>query len=145
MRKLHLTIIVAAISVGSPADACRAYRSPEQMVADGYRGGSISAVALVEIDSAKHTRSPIGDAHPWSASARVERVLRGSYSAQNIVFERGWGSAACQEAHPLPKAGDRWVVYFWRRTERDHAVWATYPFDVAVSADPSLSLLSNGH
>lgn len=144
MRKAHLAIVVAALSFGSAVEACRVARSPEQRVADGYRSGAISAVAIVAVDRAQYTQPPSGDAHPWVASASVRKILRGSYGAETITFERGWGSAACEEEYPLPKAGDRWVEYLWRGADRNQAVWVTYPFDVAALADPYLSLFSIG-
>lgn len=111
------------------------------MLADGYRQGIISTVAVVRVEEAQHIRPPSGDTHPWLASGRILRVVRGAYPAPTIGIERGWGSAASQEADPLPKAGDRWVVYLWQRADREQAVWVAYPVAVAIQADPSLSRL----
>lgn len=138
IAKWNLVAVLAALIFAAPAYACRVYRPPEQRIADGYRKGAISAVAFVTIESAEYTSPALSDSHPWSATAKIGRVIKGAYSARTVKFVRGWGSAACDDGQPLPKVGDRWVVYFWKPPERDQEAWATYPIDVASLADPSI-------
>ena len=138
VSRYSLLAILASFVFATPSEACRVYRSPEQRIADGYRSGAISAVALVTIESATYTSEPFGDSHPWSATAKIDRVLRGAYQTKSVSFVRGWGSAACDDGHSAPKAGDRWVVYFWKPAEREQEAWVTYPLDIAALADPSV-------
>ena len=130
---------MAAATLMAPAgsaQACRAAFSPAERLSMGYRAGAISAAVLVRVTEAHYTRGRFSDAHPWRATATVEGVLRGAYPARNVVFERGWGSAACDDGHAVPAAGERWVVYFWRRGPGDQPVWYSYPAQVAFAADP---------
>jgi hypothetical protein len=133
---LSIVAMLLSVTVATPSTACAVWRSPEQTLSDGYRVGAISAVALVTIRSARYTHEPVGDAHFWSADATIERVVRGTYRAKTVQFKRGGGSAACEERPPLPlpKPGDRWVVYLWKRPQGDYAVWRTYPSSVAAGA-----------
>jgi hypothetical protein len=131
--------VAAALTIATPSEACRVYRPPAQRVADGYKTRTVSAVTLVKVLDANYTRLPISDAHPWSASAKIVQVLHGSYSRQMVHFERGWGSAACDDGLPPPAVGELWVVYFWKRAEGDQPVWVSYPAKVAFAADPSLA------
>jgi hypothetical protein len=140
---LSVMAMLSTIAIATPSEACRAWRSPQQKLADGYRISAISAVALITIKTAEYTAEPSADAHPWSASAKIDRVVFGSYDGKSVSFGRGWGSAACDEGYPLPKPGDRWVVYFWKRPEGDQIVWATYPLAIASNADPSLPITAN--
>jgi hypothetical protein len=107
-------------------------------LAGGYKSGAISSVAIVRITGAEYTGEPVGGAHPWQASADIERIIQGSPPAQTVRFERGWGSAACDDGRPPPTIGELWVVYFWRRSSGDQPVWQTYPADVAFEADPRI-------
>lgn len=140
MKLLSFAVAVAILTTGASAQACRAYRSPAQRLSDGYKNGAISAVALVTISRADYTQASNGDAHPWAASATVQRVVRGRYPERIVRFERGWGSSACDDGLPPPKKGESWVVYFWKRAEGDQLVWQTYPAEVVSAADPLLSL-----
>jgi hypothetical protein len=127
-----------AVAGASPSSACRVYLPPERRLAMGYERGAISAVALVRVTSAGYTRAPIGDAHPWRALATIQRLFRGSYPAPVARFDRGMGSAACDDGRPPPKAGELWVIYFWQRGRGDQPVWQSYPADIAFRADPRL-------
>ncbi|MES2442930.1 MAG: hypothetical protein V4574_08875 [Pseudomonadota bacterium] len=133
-----IAIAGALLAMPSPSRACRVYLAPAQRLAMGYDSGAISAVALVRITGAGYTGVRRGDAHPWRASATVRRLLRGSHTATSVGFERGWGSAACDDGRPPPKAGEVWVIYFWKRPDGEQAVWLTYPASVAFEADPRL-------
>jgi hypothetical protein len=133
-----LALAGAMVAGAPPSRACRAHFSPEQRLAMGYQSGAISAVALVRIADAGYTRAPFGDAHPWRATATVRQLLQGSYTARTVRFERGWGSSACDDGRPPPKAGEVWVIYFWKRAEGDQPVWLSYPASVAFEADPRL-------
>jgi hypothetical protein len=137
----NLTMLVLGMFLAAQcADvhACKRMDSPEQKLKGGYETGAIAAVALVTISSATYIRKSDGDAHPWRASANVSQVLRGNYASKSVTFERGWGSAACDDGEPAPKLGAKWAVYFWKKLDGTLAVWKTYPADVANSADPKL-------
>jgi hypothetical protein len=133
-----MAVALATAFAASPSQACAVVLSPAAKLAGGYKSGAISSVALVRITNAKYTAEPVGDAHPWQASGAVERTLRGAIPARIVRFERGWGSAACDDGRPPPKIGERWVVYFWRRGPGDERVWQSYPAKVAFEADPRL-------
>ena len=137
---LSVLAILSTIVLATPSEACRVGRSPQQKLDEGYRIGAISAAALITIKTADYISDSVADTHPWSASAKIDRVVLGSYGARLVSFSRGWGSAACDEGYPPPKLGDRWVVYFWKRPQGDQAVWATYPLAIASNADPSLPI-----
>lgn len=139
MRPTILAASLTMLLVSAPADACRVNRPPAQRLFDGRKSGAITAVALVTISKAAYTHEPVSDAHPWAAWASVEQVVQGAYPSKTVRFERGWGSAACDDGLPPPKAGERWVVYFWKRAEGDLAVWQAYPLAVAKAADPMLT------
>jgi hypothetical protein len=139
MRKAYLwAAAMATLPLATPSQACRFAQSAEDRLASGYASKAISAVALVRITKAGYIGPAAGDAHPWRASATVLRVLRGSYAGHRLSFERGWGSSACDDGRPPPKAGELWVVYFWSRGPGDQPVWKTYPADVARAADPKI-------
>lgn len=97
----------------------------EARLATAFENGTISGVALVEIESAQHIAPPIADAHPWQAKARLDEVLWGNGPfPDSIEFERGHGSSACEVSPaPLPRTGDRWVIYFWRDGEGRLQPW----------------------
>jgi hypothetical protein len=136
---LFSIIVLAAVAIATPGEACTiAPPTPERKIAEGYRTGTISAVAVVRIEKAGYTGQQRGDAHPWAATTKVARMLRGSYPAKTVRLMRGWGSAACDDGRPAPSTGDQWVVYFWRPPAGDQVVWITYPLGVAATADPNV-------
>ena len=134
-----VTAGAAALAVSGACQACRVSLPPARRLALGYERGAISAIALVRIKQAGYTQAPFSDAHPWRASGTVERVLRGSYPHAVVSFERGFGSSACDDGRLPPKAGERWVIYFWKRGAGDQPVWLSYPATLAYAADPFLS------
>ena len=138
--KWSIILALAVTAIATPSAACRVALPPEQRIAMGYQRGTISAVLLVQVKAAKYTAAAFSDAHPWQATATVERVLRGSYPAKVVRFTRGWGSAACDDGHPVAKSGEKWVVYLWKRRDGDQTVWQTYPARIAFAADPRLWL-----
>lgn len=138
--RAFLSVIAAlsTVAIATPSNACRAWRSPEQKIASGNAAGAISSIVVVTIDEAHYTGSPDGDVHVWTAVATINRLMRGSYVAKTVSLTRGFGSAACDEGYALPKPGDRWVVYFSKRSPADQAVWNTFPLEIAAVSDPSL-------
>ena len=130
--------LVLAVAISSPSLACRVSLSPKDRLASGYNRGTISAVVLVQIAEADYSAPPSFDAHPWIATGSVAGIYRGEYTRPTVRFERGHGSAACDDGHPPPKAGERWIVYFWKRGEGDQQVWQSYPAETALKADPNL-------
>lgn len=140
MVSVRWSVIVASVvaAISTPSHACRVFLMPKKRLDSGYES-AISAVALVRVTEAQYTHAPIADAHPWRATATVLQVFQGSYPAKTMQFQRGWGSAACDDRSPIAKAGSLWVVYFWKRAEGDQPVWQSYPADVAFKADPRLT------
>lgn len=134
--RLATTISCALALASVPVQACRVRLSAEENLHGAYENGILSSVAVVTIVEAKYTHQPISDAHPWSATANVDLLLLGSFESKTVTFERGWGSAACDDGHPLAQAGEKWIVYFWKHPERGQLVWASYPLEVASAADP---------
>lgn len=134
--RLAATIGCVLALASVPAQACRVRLSAEERLHGAYEKGIFSSVAVVTIAEAKYTQQPISDAHPWSATARVDLLLLGSFEPKTVTFERGWGSAACDDGQPLAKAGEKWIVYFWKHPERGQLVWASYPLEIASAADP---------
>ncbi len=134
--RLAATICCALALASVQAQACRVRLSAGENLQGAYEKGIFSSVAVVTITGAKYTQQPIFDAHPWSATANVDLLLLGSFEPNTVTFERGWGSAACDDGQPLAKAGEKWIVYFWKYPERGQLVWASYPLEVASAADP---------
>jgi hypothetical protein len=135
--RLTFALAIGAAS-GSPSEACRVFLPAAERLAFGYQRGAISAVAVVRITKATYVGLPHGDAHPWRAEAVVERALSGSFKGNRVAFNRGHGSAACDDGHPAPRAGNRWIIYFWKPIGRGHEVWQSYPAAEALRADPRL-------
>lgn len=107
MRLVLLTVTLGIAAIPSAGQACRVFRSANQRLSDGYRSGAISAVALVTVTKADYVAEPSGDAHPWTASATIDRMLESKASGKLARFDRGRGSAACDDLTPLPRGGDR--------------------------------------
>jgi hypothetical protein len=141
MRSFLLGIcLVALAATAAPALACKRIDSPNQKLENGYNGNAIVAVALVKISDGRYThpKAEDGDNHPWEVTATVQRMLKGEYEPKSVKFERGWGSAACDDGRPLPGVGEQWVVYFEKKLDGTLAVWQTYPVSVANRDDPQL-------
>ena len=132
-------VAIATLIVATPSYACRVNLPPDRRLARGYAVQAISAVALVRITAAQYTQPAFGDARPWRAFAKVKRTLHGSYAPRTLSFDRGWGSAACDDGRSLPKTGELWVIYFWTRGTGDQPVWQSYPLEVARRADPMIA------
>lgn len=134
-----LSVVVAAalMMTSGSAEACRTRESPATRLARGHERGLISAV-LVTVTHARHIREATGDAHPWEALATVDRALFGSHSASTVRFQRGWGSAACDDGAPIPQPEASWVVYFSKHGNDEPRVWLAYQASVALAADPML-------
>jgi hypothetical protein len=143
-RYTHFSTLASIALVGSmlltahPAHACKSNPAPKARLATGYAKGAISAAALVRITSAAYTGKATADAHPWEATATVTLILHGDYPHETVRFERGFGSAACDNKDSPPRLGEHWVIYFWKYAEGDQGVWQAYPADVAIEADPSI-------
>lgn len=76
---------------------------------------------------------------PWRVTAKVEKMIVSDGSPELIVFDRGWGSAACDDGTAMPRRGDRWVVYYTSATPIGSAqVLESYPLPVASRIDPGL-------
>jgi hypothetical protein len=135
---LRLFCALTAAASAVPAEACRVFLEPSERLAMGHERKIFSAVTLVRIVRAGYTSKAFSDAHPWRASAKVEQVLLGSYTTKEVQFERGFGSSACDDGRPVPKARELWVVYFWSPPDNSKVVWISYPANVAFGADPRI-------
>lgn len=143
-----LTLVVAGTSAPA-ANACRVFRSPEQRISDIYTRQPEIRVALVNIVQARHLSNEMvrkinrmfpDSQMPWRATASVSQLLVGDESPELVIFDRGWGSAACDDGTKKPDPGDQWVVYY----VSDHSiaeaeVLESYPFNTALRADPGLT------
>lgn len=155
VSRFALAVVCASLLPVTPAQACRVMRSPEQRIADVRAKNPEIRVALVRITDAQsrpfpmsaalHKRWPKDYQDPWRAVGTVERLLTGQWSPELVMFDRGMGSAACDDGTPKPRKGDKWVVYL-NGDLGDAAVLETYPLAVAERADPTLrGLLSAKH
>lgn len=104
-------------------------------------------VALVRISEARHLTFPVsrelrrrtpGYEDPWRATAFVTRLLVGQQSPELVIFDRGWGSSACDDGTSMPRKGDKWVVYYVSGDHGEADVLETYPLHVAMRADVRL-------
>jgi hypothetical protein len=136
--KLSITLIAALALAAVPAQACRVMRSAFSRIAGAEQSGTIASVAHVRIVASRDLGRPVGDANPWEATARVERVVRGSNPIREVRFSQGWGSPACDLGYGRPQPGDAWVVYFWNHPEHGQQVWEAFPFHVAEEVEGEL-------
>jgi hypothetical protein len=125
--------------IGTPVAACRFSESPDVRIDRTYKAGIISSVAAVRTARASYVRKPLADGQPWRASANVERALTGQNRLRVVTFERGWGSAACDNRTHIARHSEQWVIYYWRKPDRTQAVWASYPAEVALRVDPQIT------
>jgi hypothetical protein len=141
MRELSLAILLAVgmASLAGPVAACSVFVPPAGRLSNAHMKGFITAAALVRVLKAEYTSARISDAPPWQADALVEQILLGSHAGKVVSFQRGPGSAACDEGYPLPRPGQQWVVYFGSFPDGREVVRFTYPADVAFAADPIFS------
>ena len=150
--KLTLWALLPNLMFASPAQACRIFRSPEQRIRDTYAGRADLRVALVQITEARHLSNPMVQKMqrlfpkyeaPWRVTASVVKILVSEGSPELIAFDRGWGSAACDDGTPMPRRGDRWVVYYTSAASiGTPQILESYPLKVALRAD--LRLRGNG-
>lgn len=129
------------------AEACRVFRSPEQRIADVYARDAKLRVALVRITEARHLTFPrsqelrrhIRDYEdPWRATAVVVRILVGEQSPELVIFDRGWGSSACDDGTKKPRRGDEWIVYYSPGLHGEAEVLETFPAEIAMQTDTRL-------
>lgn len=147
-KTLALCAALAAFGFALPAQACRLFRSPEQRVRDVYAGRPDLRVALVRVTDARHLSNPViqklqrinaNYQKPWRVTAKVEKMIVSDGSPELVTFDRGWGSAACDDGTAMPRRGDRWVVYYTSATPIGSAqVLESYPLPVASRVDPRL-------
>lgn len=139
MAVLRMAVAASMMAcTANPAQACRGYMPPTARLAMGHSSNIFTTIALVRVDEAHYTGAAFGDSHPWQASATTQKVLSGTYVKDHVRFDRGWGSSACDDGRPAPKAGSLWVLYFWTHPDGRKLVWISYPADVAFEADPLL-------
>ncbi len=113
-RALSLALVLSAACVPAASQTCIVFIPPEKRIAERIADRTIVAAAQVEIIDARALRKAEGDMRPWQARARVLAPAKGHKLPATVRFERGWGSAACEwGAPPVPRPGDRWIVYFW--------------------------------
>jgi hypothetical protein len=125
---------LAILLLNAPAHACRENRSPEQRIARIYQLNLVKAVVLVRVDRASSGK-PVGDSHPWQASANTARVLQGEFADAKIILDGGLGSSLCDLGYQVPKSGDEWIVYVGFG---DAGVLHAFPAEAARKADPRL-------
>jgi hypothetical protein len=149
MRQMIICALamIAAATFSSPARACRVMQSTQQRISDLYSETKGIQVALIRIVEARHLSFPMmrkfperfrSEEAPWRAAAIVTQVIFGEETPEILVFDRGWGSAACDDGTALPKRGDMWVAYYRSGAKGEAEVVATYPLRLARVADPRL-------
>ena len=142
-----LALFVAGM-IAPSANACRVVRSPEQRISDIYISRPDIRVAQVSIIEARHLSNDMvrevnrvfpDSLMPWRATASVSELIVGDESPELLIFDRGWGSPACDDSTKKPDPGDRWVVYFISAHSIAEAdVLESYPLSIARRADPRL-------
>jgi hypothetical protein len=146
-RSVSIGAVLATFAASPSAEACRVFRSPEQRIAETYTKGTELRVALVRIAEARHLTFPMsqelrrripGYEDPWRATASVTRMLAGEQSPELVIFDRGWGSSACDDGTKMPRKGDEWVVYYVPGRHGEAEVLETYPREIAMHADARL-------
>lgn len=124
-------------------------QSAQQRIFQVYSETKDVQVALVRIIEARHLSFPMmkkfperfrSEEAPWRAAAVVERVILGEETPEILVFDRGWGSAACDDGTAMPNRGEMWVAYYQSTLSGEAKVIATYPLLVAQTADPRLRI-----
>lgn len=136
-----LACFLLLIALPASAQACRVLIMPEQRIAHGYDNDAIMGIAVVEIVSARFIGEAYADSHPWEAQAKVVQSLWGERPfPETIEFIRGGGSSMCEwNLPPLPKAGDRWVVYFSMDCRSLLQPWLAVTPQDARTFDPRLA------
>ncbi|MEG3166262.1 hypothetical protein U1701_16850 [Sphingomonas sp. PB2P19] len=150
MKRIRVTFgaTLAAMMLVQPAQACRVFISPEQRVKAVYAWRADLRVALVKITDAHHLSNPIiQKLHrlnakyeaPWRVTASVIKMIVSDGSPELLAFNRGCGSAACDDGTAMPRRGDRWVVYYTSTSPIGTAqVLESYPLETASRVDPGL-------
>ncbi|WP_423602068.1 hypothetical protein [Sphingomonas sp. MS122] len=136
--RLSIPLIAALALSAVPAQACRVMRPPLDRIGGAYQSKIIASVAHVRVVESRDLGQPRGDAKPWEATARVERVVRGSNPVRKVRFSQGWGSAACDLGYGRPQPGDRWAAYFWNHPEKGQQVWLALPLQVSDEIEGEL-------
>ena len=144
--KATLCATVATIMLVQPAQACQVFKSPEQRIKAAYAGHADLRVALVRITDARHLSHPIIQKvqqlnakyeAPWRVTASVIKMIVSDGSPELLAFDRGWGSAACDDRTAMPRRGDRWIVYYTSTSPIGAAqVLGSYPL-ASASLHPS--------
>jgi hypothetical protein len=134
-----LLLALSLMAAPTLAKACAVMIPPGERVETARAKGTIVAVAIVQVTGATYRKQPVHDLRPWRAKASLTQVLQGDAPPATVEFERGWGSAACEwSAPPLPRSGDRWVVYFWRDRVSGLRPWLAMPLAEAKTLDAGL-------
>ncbi len=125
--------------------------SPEQRVENAYSKHPDLRVAVVSVTESRHLTSPVKGMEqtlrrldtryeaPWRATAAVKKIIVGQGSPELLVFDRGWGAAACDDGTTMPRRGDKWVVYYTSSSSTGTAnVLESYPLATASRIDATL-------
>ena len=145
VKGTSLWLYAALAASAEPALACRIFQPPEQRIRDAYARNAELQVALVHVTEARHLSFPMrpelripDDEMPWRVTASVNRLIVGNQSPELLVFDRGWGEAACDDGTMMPRTNDAWVVYYLRSPTGQADVLLSYPLQVALGVDPRL-------
>jgi hypothetical protein len=134
-----LLIALAILTASTPAQACRAYRSPGDRIAGLSEHPHFAGALLVRVKDARYTEPARPDYHPWQADAAIRRS-GASLRTGIISFGRTGSSSACDDLTPVPKRGDLWVLYLSRSGDGKAVdVNLSYPLAVAKREDPRLA------
>ena len=107
-RLLLMAVTVTAAFVGTAALACRVALTPERVVAGADDVVVVTVVSGEAVGGVREWQS-------WRARGRLVRVVAGAPGRTAFSFDNSGESASCDLAFPVPKPGERWVLYLSRR------------------------------
>jgi hypothetical protein len=119
--------------VPAPAQACRFPDAHIASLQAAYKRTPSLFTNIVVVSVRGIYRSNKAD---WLAYADVIQALKGR---RTYGFSFGTAKTSCV-VYPLPKEGDRWVVYFWRAPDGSEQEWAAHPLVAAARFDPVYGL-----
>jgi hypothetical protein len=140
-------LVLSAVVI-QPAQACRVMLPAERRIESFYQAHTDLQVAIVSIADARHLSNDIirklhslhrGYEAPWRATALVTKMLVGRESPELVMFDRNWGSAACDDGTTMPRRGDKWIIYYTTASSIGMPiVLDSYPLSIALKADQRL-------
>ncbi len=133
MRPTSLLLFALMMCSTSAALACRYNASPGERI---YKAKArIDTLAVGVVDSARYLTPATEPERAWSATVRVQKVIRGKTFSTNFEISRTGQSSMCDDGVKLPSVGDKWALYV-RHTNGGETVELAYPVAIAADIDP---------